>query len=216
MPSAARATARSLTERSLLVAATLLAVACTPPPVDLRPVTTVQGDYDDVLDRWTRSTESYDGFKSSLFVEATLFGPEMSEAWLREQARLFHQDEPTVAASRASLTQDTALTYRFFVALFTNETRWNDLDRPDPAFRMWLGTDLGPRVAPASIERVRDRNETVRALFPYLGPFRQGYIVRFPRVAGGGVQSIPEGATHVTLELTGPHGSATLEWELAR
>lgn len=207
---------RTTRNAPVMLLAAVLPLACAHSAVDLRSTADLQGDYDDVLNRWTRSVETYDGLKSAVFVSATLFGPEMTEAWLREQARLFRLDELAAAETRASLEAEANGSHRLLLAVFTNETRWNDLERPNPAFRVWLGTDLGPRVAPSSIERVRDRNETIRALFPHLGPFRQGYVVRFPREASAGVPTIPPGATRITLEVTGPHGNAALEWEVAR
>lgn len=201
-----------------LSAGVLVAVlaGCSPAPVDLSPVTpgSVTDDYDDVLDRWTRSTETYSGFQSIVSVAATYFGPEMLDAWVQEQQRAYGLDAAGVKAERAKLDEDTARTHRFFLAVFTNEATWNDLDEADPAFRLWMSSNLGPRVAPVSIERVRDRNETIRRFFPTLGHFREGYVVRFARETPAGTPTVPPGARTLALELTGPHGSARLEWEI--
>lgn len=189
--------------------------ACAPSPVSLAPVSSgsVTDDYDDVVHRWTRATETYSGFESVVSVSATYFGPELVDAWALEEQRAYGLDGPSAAAARTKIEEDTARTHRFFLAVFTNEMRWNDLDKADPAFRLWLSSDMGPRVAPASIERVRDRNDTLRRFFPSLGHFREGYIVRFPVATTTGSPTLPSGTRSFALELTGPHGDARLTWE---
>lgn len=200
----------------LLVCLALL--GCGPSAVSLGPPSTsVDAEhYDEIRERWTRSADEYDGFESRVFVYATYWGPELTAAWLARYEQLFEPLPEDLARLRKERKAATTEAHEVFVALYTNERAWNDLEREEPAFRLWLGNDAGQKVAPLSIERVRDRNGVTAAFFPYLSHFRTGYHVRFPLTTAEGLPVVSGSARRFHLMLTGPMAQVTLTWEIAR
>ncbi len=160
------------------------------------------GRWAELRDRETRDAESYRDLKLHLDVQATRLTPEVAAA--RADAlcddRRCTDDERTRRreASRAhSQRQD-----RFVLVVYTREPAWNDLDRPDSRWRVFLEAD-GQRSAPDELRKIKRRRFVYERLFPTLDGFREVYEVHFPTAASPGPRS---------LVITGELGSTTLTW----
>lgn len=178
------------------------------------------GDYEHVRDEWTRTAEDYYRFEGRLFVSATYYAPAFRRAWLERASELFQWNESARVEAQHELDQRARSYHTFFVSVATPDWRWNRLDRDDNLWAVWLEDDRGRRVKAAEIERIREKRPEMAVFFPHLGPFSEGYIVRFPRSGGAAgaahAQSprVEPGTRFFALIVTGAPAGVRLQWDL--
>jgi len=216
----------------ILLAAGLLlaAAACGPGRLPLRPPETGYGpeDYGDVRDDWTRRAEDYHNIiEGRLFISATFFSPAFRAAWLQKAAQVFGWDGAARAHAERDIEAEGRSWYTFFLAVGTHDWAWNRLDSKESIWHVWLEDDAGRKVAAAEIERLTKKRGELEAFYPDLDPFREAYLVRFPRPGGptaeraeaervgGPLPRIEPGSGSFRLIVTGAPAGITLEWELA-
>lgn len=137
------------------------------------------GRWAELRDRETRAAESYTDFKLHLDVQATHVTPEAAvariDALCRDRRCTDAERGKLEAAARAhALRQE-----RFVLLVYTREPGWNDLDRPDTRWRVFLEAD-GQRLVPDEIRKIKRKRTTYERLFPTLDGFREVYEVHFP------------------------------------
>jgi len=162
------------------------------------------GRWAELRDRETRAVESYTDFKLHLDVQATRVTPEAAAARIDALCR----DRRCTDAERARL-EDAARAHslrqeRFVLVVYTREPGWNDLDRPDTKWRVFLEAD-GQRLVPDEIRKIKRRRYVYERLFPALDGFREVYEVHFP-----GRPATARGPEQ--LVVTGELGTASLTW----
>lgn len=168
-----------------------------------------------VLEEWTRSKDLYEGFESKLFVNATYKSLPFREAYVDEYAERYRIDEDLKRVLIEREVESFEAHNEFFFAAATQLDSWNDFDKKDSLWKLYLEDDLGRRVEPLEVKRVEPQDQLHRAFFPYLDYWSIGYIVRFPRYNAAG-ELVGEGADRLRLVLTGVIGHAELEWGLQR
>jgi hypothetical protein len=139
------------------------------------------GPYDRALSTWTRSAKVYRDLESRITVSATYLSPGFVEAMTAERVRVFAPTEAALAAWRKERSDEAAQSEVFFVSVETRDRDWNDLDRADSMWRLYLETDRGVKVPPARVVAVRGQPPVLSHFFPHLGHFAIGYWVYFPR-----------------------------------
>ncbi|MBI5810639.1 MAG: hypothetical protein HZB21_05580 [Deltaproteobacteria bacterium] len=103
----------------------------------------------------------------------------------------------------------------FFFSAYTPEERWNDFDRKDSVWHMYLEDDTGVRLIPISIKRIDTGDPLIREFFPYLDLWGRGYVVKFPKYGASGTGPMPGKETKfMKLVVTGILGRGELEWRL--
>lgn len=218
----ASAVLRTLSAFLLSVALSSPLVGCfSPPAVTLRdPSRTVaSGEYDDILDRWTREREIVDirgGFESRLDVTATYFSKEFRRGYV---ARYSAEGSSTPADRERMMSASLSAgesEHEFFVALAAQYNRWGELDRNTSTWRVRLVDDAGVEHAPLRIERHRVVTGLDRAMFYYWTPWRLVYHLHFPMETENHTPIIRPEARHFVLRFAGPYGTADLRWDLRR
>ncbi len=180
-----------------------------------------QLDYDDSLDRWTRSQRLYQSFETVAVVEATFFSPEFLAAYLEEYRRVFN---PLPAELEALTTRLQARQQRkecFFVSVFTGERDWNDLALANSTWKVYLENDRGGRARSTQISQVDKSDPLYRHFFPHFRDFFEGYQVCFDRVlpqepgsAGLPGELLDSAVRTFHLDLRSTVGAIRLTWEL--
>ena len=205
--------------RTVLLWATLCAVACTPPPVRLTDsgARASSDDYQNTLAQWTRAREYYKDLEGRFFVRATYLSwpfRKAQVAFRRDEERLTSRDEEALTDRHREQHEES---HEFFVAAYTNEWQWNTLNQtgPNALWRIRLLNRSGESVAPISIRRIAPADPVHEALYPYFGRFHTGYIVRFPRRLEDGRPMIQDSGGAFTLRISGPKGAVDLTWEVA-
>src|SRR6185369_8760851 len=152
----------------------------------------VATDYDGVLRQWTRSAQltSLESMDNVLTVTATY------ESWDFRWAYAVRYSEDyrlTIAQRHALLERSLAETrnrHEFYVALYAEKHKWNDLNADQPAWIVRLIDDSGTETAPSEIQTIRRPGAIELTYFPYTSPWRSAFRISFPRVRADGRPTI--------------------------
>lgn len=194
-------TRRALAAAAIIAALTgcglnaLLARSPTPGPRE--------GEWATLRGAATRRGSVYDGVEHRATATATHLGLAEREARARRLGEWLgwtpEELERRLAVERAEAAQGED----FLLALYTADTKANDLDAESSIWRVALETDGGEMIA-SRVEAVK-RDATITALFPYVGSFDTVYLVRFPLAPEG-----PVAGRMFALELSSPLGRIDL------
>jgi hypothetical protein len=203
-----------------LVIALLGAPACASSTVSLSegPREYVAMDYDSVLRRWTRSAQltSLNAMDNVLTVSATYESWDFRWAYAVRYAEDYRL---TVDQRHALLERSLAETrerHEFYLALYAQKHKWNDLTDEHPAWIVRLVDDAGTETAPSEIQVIRKPNAIELTYFPYTTPWRSAFRLTFPRVRADGRPTIPPEARWFGLRFAGPQGNQEVIWEVQK
>jgi len=188
----------------------VLACGAAPPRVPLTAEWPTQaGDYDDVVDAWTRHGELNRDYQQVMSVEATLKSPAWRLAYATRQARARGLDPTAAAALLAESKAAAAQAVELELIVTTWDRRENALHRPDPVWTLTLIDDRGRSIVPTKIARDKRPKHMLRAEFPAVGDFAEAYVASFPAdppILGAGVKT-------VRLRLASERGSVEVRWD---
>jgi len=194
------------------------ASGCSQPQVHLSEGTReyVASDYDSVLRAWTRSAQltTLDAMDNVLTVTATY------ESWDFRWAYAIRYSEDyrlTIDQRHALLERSLAETqdkHEFYVALYAQKYKWNDLNAEQPAWIVRLIDDTGTETAPVQIQTIRRPGAIELTYFPYTSPWRSAFRISFPRVRADGRATIPGAARWFGLRFAGPQGNQEIIWRV--
>ena len=194
------------------------AVGCSQPTVHLAEGTReyVASDYAGVLRQWTRSAQltSLDEMNNVLTVTATY------ESWDFRWAYAIRYAEDyrlTVDQRHALLERSLAETHdkhEFYVALYAEKHKWNDLTAKEPAWIVRLTDDEGTETAPSEIQTIKKPGAIELTYFPYSSPWRSAFRITFPKVRADGRPTISPAARWFGLRFAGAQGNQELIWEV--
>lgn len=208
-----------MTVRGSCVLLSLLgAVGCTEPTVRLAegPREYAPTDYEIVLERWTREGKLIvaSHLDNVLGVTATYESWDFRWAYVVRYADDYRLtvDQRTRLLERS--LAETRSHHQFYVALFTQRHKWNDLTADNPAWIVRLIDDQGSETAPSEIEPIKRPGAIERTYFPYTSPWRSAYRVRFPRFRSDGRTVISPRAQWFGLRFAGAQGHEALVWQL--
>lgn len=171
-------------------------------------------DYFAVLNQWTRSQKVYDNLETKLYVYSTYKSWKWREAYVDEYAKRYVFDAVQKENILAREKETNEKFNEFFLSIYTPEIKWNDFDKKDSIWNIYLEDDKGERTAPIEITRVDENNPLTREFFPYMDLWSYGYIVKFTKYLPTGGEPFPSPSSKsVKLIITGAVGKAQLEWK---
>lgn len=181
-------------------------------PLTLQPTGELHAeDYEEVLAKWTRKDEVYDGLDSKLFIFVTFHSPEFRRAFLLRHTDVYGKGSEE--ASRLTLTSPEAEeNLEFFFSASTSSQAWNDFAQPDSIWRITLEGDDGERVD-GKIDRLKT-TANLRVIYPYINDYARTYAVRFPRMSQMGHPVVSAASKRFTLRIASALGEARLTWFL--
>lgn len=194
------------------------APGCAPPKVTLRegPREYVATDYEDVVERWTRTADLITLAQLDNLLQTTA----TYESWTFRWAYVIRyvDDYRLTLEQRRKLLdktlEETRVGHHFFVALTGGERRFNDLTKDNSAWIVRLIDDTGNETAPDDIKAIKRPNPIERTYYPYVTVFHQVFRLRFPRFGVDGKPSVADKAQWFGLRFAGAQGSSELKWEL--
>lgn len=171
--------------------------------------------YFDELKKWTSGKKIYEGVESRLYITATYKTEEFRKAYIERYAKSYELDESYKKALLERETDQAEKYNEFFFTAYTPEYRWNDFNRPDSVWKLYLEDSEGNSLKPISITKVDGSDPIIREFFPYFDLWSYGYIVRFPKYSETGTEPIPgPGTKNLKLIVTGVLAKGELEWRL--
>ncbi len=193
-------------------------VACATPKVKLDegPREYVATDYDSVLKSWTRDKQ----FTNVNVMDNVLSVTATYESWDFRWAYVirYAEDYRLTVDQRHSLLERSLAEARdghqFYVSLYTQRYKWNDLTSKEPAWIVRLVDDEGTETAPSEIESIKKPGAIELTYFPYTTPWRSAFRVNFPRLRVDGRPTISGAARWFGLRFAGAQGYEELIWEL--
>jgi hypothetical protein len=201
---------RSIAGISLWLAASAAACAPTTATVKLTEEWPARaGDYDDVVESWTRKAQLHANYQEVCELVATFKSSEWRAAHAAQSADVRgltgEAREQHMMQSRA----DAAGPYEIEVMVTTWDRRENDLDRGKKSvWRVVLIDEAGKEIEPLEIVKDRRPSFVVRAEFPGLGEFATPYIARFPRTT----PLFGPSARQIRLRMSSPRGGLEVAW----
>ncbi|MBI5893673.1 MAG: hypothetical protein HZB79_08505 [Deltaproteobacteria bacterium] len=172
-------------------------------------------DYSDILSQWTKSKKVYENLETKLYIYATYKSWQWRDAYIDEYAKRYMMDALQKENILAREKEINERFNEFFLSIYTPEIKWNDFDKKDSIWSIYLEDDKGERVSPLEITRVDENNPLVREFFPHMDLWSFGYIVRFPKYLPTGKEPFPSSASKsMKLIITGAVGKTQLEWRL--
>ncbi len=192
--------------------------ACGMPAVQLNegPREYAPTDYELVLERWTRSADLIvpSNLDNVLGVTATYESWDFRWAYVVRYA----EDYRLTVDQRGALLQrslsESRQSHEFYVALYAQRHKWNDLTADDPAWIVRLIDDQGSESAPTSIEPIKRPGAIERTYFPYTSPWRSAYRISFAKFRADGRPTISPRAQWFGLRFAGAQGHQALVWDL--
>jgi hypothetical protein len=201
-----------------LAASGALAAGCAAPQVALSegPREYVATDYEQILQRWTRTETRFSVSELESFLTATA----TFESWDFRWAYVvrYADDYRLTVEQRKKLLErtleETRQHHQFFVAITGGERKFNDLTNPDGGWIVRLTDSEGNETAPEEIAAIERPNAIEKTYFPYNSVFRRSFRVRFPRVNAQGKPTIAPNAQWFGLRFAGARGNSELVWQL--
>jgi hypothetical protein len=167
-------------------------------------------DYDDTLDRWTRSDEIFNKLYSVMFLHGTFHSPEFRRAFLVRHPNVYGPGSEE--ANRLMLTKpEGEVEHEFFLAVSTPTRAWNDLGQNDSVWRVTVQGDDGELVE-AKVERVKT-SANLRAIYPYITDYARTYAVHVPLSSASGAPVLTPQTKKLTLKVASALGDAILVWQ---
>lgn len=210
-----------LSLRSLLILALSVTAGagCTQPrrvSLGEGPREYVSYDYDQILQRWTRtgSVVALAEFDDLLTVTATFQSWDFRWAYTVRYAEDYRL---TVEQRQALLDESLGKArteHQFYIALYGPNRRWNDLARKDSAWVVRLIDDKGNETPARLIKAIAKPGAVERTYFPYSNVWRQSFHVVFPTHREDGAPTISRDARWFGLRFAGAQGHSDLVWEL--
>ncbi len=144
-----------------------------------------QPSYEEILSKWTKQSRAYHKVGSeTIIVDATYKSAEFRRAFTSEYSRLYGfrtgDNKKPVYSEIVSNGQEISKYHEFFFSLYTPTPQWNDLHKKDSIWDVYLEVD-GLRVKPSSIKKSNKEDARTANFYPYIGPWSQAYVVRFPK-----------------------------------
>lgn len=183
----------------------LLAFACagrTPAPRLLLPPPS---------DEWTRKIEIHDALDLQLHGKVHYFSRAVRLAAVADEAKAHHLTETEVRARESDQLEEWGKFAEFRLSVFTVKRSWNDFDRVDSKWRIYLVQEgTGAKLRPESVQG--SAAEFAEESSP--APWNRGYRIRFERPRDPGGEPLPDSALleSYSLVLTSALGEAAVRW----
>ncbi len=162
-----------------------------------------------LVEKQTRIEKIYKNkFVTTLVVIAVYKNMEFREGYVHEYAKAY---QLTKAEEDAMLTKEKEQDEKeisFYLFAYTEEEKWNNFDKANPAWKIYLKDDKSNRLEPLSVKRFTLEPALHFIYFPMVSQWMKGYEVSFPKNID------VTNAKSLTIILTGFLGNTEITWEI--
>ena len=175
-------------------------------------------EYHHAFERWTREARIYRGFDVELIVSVTFKSSDYRRAYAKEYTKVYLLSEKERDKFEKDQLAAAEEFHDFVMATFIPDDKWNDFEKKDSIWKIYLTNDKNKRISPVEIKKLNGKDPRIKQFFPYVSPWREVYALRFP------VKMPPEqredfispDTCSVTLTITGVRGTCDMVWELKK
>lgn len=178
--------------------------------------------YAHMLKASTRSAKIYQALDNKLFITATYHAPAFRRAFAVAFPDIYGHGGKITRRELVDLTGGIEQHHNFFVAVYTPDSRWNDIARDDSIWRLSLyGKSNGQNglgeteVGPDDIIPIK-MDENLRVVYPYTNRFDKVYLVRFPVLDAMHQPIVGPGTEELVVRIASAMGVASMRWRVAR
>ncbi len=179
--------------------------SCSTTPLSKDGVPTINvSDYENLVEKNTKSTESYNGLSNQLNVSATKMDSLMSEAMLARSGQIYQWNATIFQEEKAKVMTDLNTKTIFFLSFYTPERSHNNLTALKPIWKLYL--DVGGQRYEGKAIKIKTMLADLESLYPHHSRFSTAYKIEF---------SVPTAQTESqdeTLTITGPSASVKLRY----
>lgn len=174
----------------------------TPPQPGMEGNIINQSEYERVLDLNSKNIETYQGLYNTVNMSAALLRSQLSEAQLKQKARLYQWDNPHYQEEAQKRIESMKKQTEVFVSFYTPEKKHDDLHKNQTLWKIFL--DAGGKRYEGKAQKVKLLTSEVQGLYPFHNRFATPYTITFP---------VPTSALEgkeAKLTITGSVGSAAV------
>lgn len=135
--------------------------------------------YLEVYKKVSITQKIYSQFETKCIIAVTPFSKEFVDAYLNER-RLFLKevDYPSFEERERQINEKNI---KFFVSFYTPNPDFNDLEKTNSIWQVFIETTDNRRLLPLAIRRSSEPYPVLNHFFPSLDPWSVPYIITFPR-----------------------------------
>lgn len=171
--------------------------------------------YKKICEKWTREARLHRGLEVELIVSATFRSAEFVRAYAEEYAEAYKLTLKEEKRFVEEQGKKDGLTHDFVMASFVPEKKWDDFDRAESMWRLYLANDQDERVTPVEVTRLKQRDALTPHFFPHVTPWKSVYCVSFPsNIPGSSEPIIKDNTKAIRIVITSVLGTSEMTWTL--
>lgn len=192
--------------RTLALFLTVIFIGCaSSPPVSPEAIPPLfDAKYQPYVDRNTISKKAYDGFYNTFQASMTLLTSELAGLLLQRRGHFLQWDTETAREEREKMFQENSSYSKAFLAFFSPENDYDDLNDPDSIWKVYL-VHQGTRYQ-GQVKKDKSKFVELKEIYPHFNRFSTPYIVTF-NVPMTAIENDP-----ITIILTSSLGQAEFEF----
>jgi hypothetical protein len=171
--------------------------------------------YERVCNEWTREARIHRGLEVDLIASATFKSEEFRKAYADEFAEAYRLTPEKKKRFVEDQLEAAADGHEFLIASFVPEEKWDDFDKANSMWKLYLVNDQNERLVPLEVRRIRRMDAVTPHFFPYITPWKSVFKVRFPRnIPIADRPIVDENTKGITLVITSVLGTTEMGWKL--
>lgn len=164
-----------------------------------------ESEYQRTITENTRQKQIYSGLYNTMDLTATILNSKVTTAQTDQMARLYIWDANKYTQEKVKADEKITKETEFFVSFFTPERKHDDLHKNQTLWKIFL--DAGGKRYEGKVKKIKLLTEEIQGIYSYHNRFSTPYSVVFP-IAARDIENMKD----IKLTITGPVGSATLEF----
>lgn len=171
--------------------------------------------YKEICNEWSREARIHRGLEVELIVSATFKSEEFRHAYADEYAKAYKLTPDEKKQFLEDQFKAATLSHEFLIASFVPNKEWDNFDKANSMWKLYLVNDQNERVVPVEVRKVKRQDAVTPHFFPYITPWKSIYAARFPyNIPGTSHPLIKDDTKGVKLVITSVLGTAEMRWSI--
>lgn len=150
----------------------------------------VEADYKKGVKEWSGEAELYELFKTRILARATYKSLDYRRAFVDYYSEVYLLNPEQKEEMWERHQQAWERTEEFFLEVFTPNFHLNNLEEPQPFWRVFIEDSFGDRHKPIRVESMTEPREYIETFYPYVSQWSRFYTVYFPKLPRGGAMKL--------------------------